>query len=294
MLLRFLICCSLLLGLCGQAAAAPGAAGGSTVDSSTVAALQVGLRVHGAYAGTVDGALGPATTRAVRVFQRRSGLEVDGVVGPKTRAALGLFGRPALGSRLSGLGNVGWDVAQLQFLLAEHGFPSGAFDGVFGPRVGGALRRYQQWAGLDPTGRGDAATIAALAAEPGTVGIALRSPVDGAPSDAFGPRGNRFHSGLDYPAAAGAPVVAAAAGRVTWAGWRPGGWGRLVVVAHGGGLRTFYAHLSRIDVVLGQRLGAGEGLGLVGASGRADGPHLHFEARLRGAAVDPLPALGGY
>ena len=111
--------------------------------------------------------------------------------------------------------------------------------------------------------------------------------------DRFGPRGDRFHTGIDYPAQTGAPVVAAAAGRVTWAGWRTGGWGLLVVVDHGRGLRTLYAHLSRAHVVVGQRLLAGSLLGRVGASGRSSGPHLHFEARIRGAAVDPGPALGG-
>jgi murein DD-endopeptidase MepM/ murein hydrolase activator NlpD len=63
------------------------------------------------------------------------------------------------------------------------------------------------------------------------------------------------------------------------------------VLAHGSGVRTFYAHLSRIDVRLGQRVASGSTVGLVGATGRATGPHLHFEVRLRGAAVDPATAL---
>ena len=284
MLPRLLVCFVLLLALVPPAFSA---------RSPTVAALQVGLRVHGTYEGTVDGALGPATAEAVRAFQRQAGLEVDGVVGPKTRAALGPFGRPTLGSRVPRLGNVGWDVAQLQFLLAEHGFPSGALDGRFGPRLAAAVRRFQRWAGLVVNGRGTAATIAALAVAPPTVPIALRNPTDVAPSDGFGPRGDRFHAGVDYPARAGAPVVAAAAGRVAWAAWRSGGWGRLVVVDQGRGVRTFYAHLSRIDVVVGRRLQVGAPLGRVGASGRAHGPHLHFEVRIRGAAVDPRTALTG-
>ena len=283
MLRGTLVCCSLLLVLASSASAS---------RSPTVAALQVGLRAHGAYVGTVDGTFGPATAAAIRAFQRQAGLDVDGVAGPRTRAALGAFGRPALGSRVLGRGNVGWDVAQLQFLLAEHGYPSGMFDGRFGPRLSAAVRRFQRWAGLVASGRVTAPTIAALGVPPPRIAIRLRSPTNVGPTDRFGPRGDRFHTGIDYPADVGAPVVAAAAGRVTWAAWRPGGWGLLVVVDHGRGLRTLYAHLSRAHVVVGQRLLAGSLLGRVGASGRSSGPHLHLEARIRGAAVDPGPALG--
>jgi murein DD-endopeptidase MepM/ murein hydrolase activator NlpD len=72
----------------------------------------------------------------------------------------------------------------------------------------------------------------------------------------------------------------------------PGGWGYLVSIAHGNGVRTMYAHLSRIDVRVGARVGAGHQIGLVGSTGHSTGPHLHFEVRVRGAAVDPLPAFG--
>ena len=109
--------------------------------------------------------------------------------------------------------------------------------------------------------------------------------------DPFGPRGNRFHAGIDLIAPAGAPVAAAGAGRVVWAGSRAGGWGLLVVVAHSHGVRSMYAHLSRVDVRLGQYVTTGQRLGRVGATGDATGPHLHFELRVRGAAVDPLTAL---
>src|SRR5439155_1363877 len=81
------------------------------------------------YAGPIDGVVGPDTTAAVRAFQRREGLAVDGVVGARTRAALGRYGRHALGSRPLARGAFGWDAAELQFLLAGHGFPSGPFDG---------------------------------------------------------------------------------------------------------------------------------------------------------------------
>jgi len=108
--------------------------------------------------------------------------------------------------------------------------------------------------------------------------------------DRFGPRGETWHSGIDLPAPMGTPVYAARSGQVVWAGWR-GQWGFLVTVAHGRGERTMYAHLSRIDVRVGVWIGLGVRVGLVGASGHATGPHLHFEVRVRAAAVDPLRAL---
>jgi murein DD-endopeptidase MepM/ murein hydrolase activator NlpD len=115
----------------------------------------------------------------------------------------------------------------------------------------------------------------------------LTAPIIG---DRFGPRGDRWHSGVDFPAPLGTPVYSARAGEVVWAGWR-GAYGFLVTVAHGRGERTMYAHLSRIDVRVGVRIGEGVRVGLIGASGDATGPHLHFEVRVRGAAVNPLRAL---
>jgi murein DD-endopeptidase MepM/ murein hydrolase activator NlpD len=116
--------------------------------------------------------------------------------------------------------------------------------------------------------------------------------VRGPLASVFGPRGDGFHSGIDIVAPAGVPVAAAAPGRVMWAGYRAGGWGLLVTIAHRDGVRTMYAHLSRVGVRLGERVGEGARVGRVGATGDATGPHLHFEVRLRGAAADPLPALG--
>src|SRR5690242_11867268 len=116
--------------------------------SSGVAALQVALRAHGLYAGTVDGVAGPATAAGVRAFQRAAGLGVDGIAGPATRHALGWRGRPSLGRRPITSGARGWDVAALQFLLGRAGFPSGPVDGVDGAHVAAALTRFQAWAGL--------------------------------------------------------------------------------------------------------------------------------------------------
>jgi murein DD-endopeptidase MepM/ murein hydrolase activator NlpD len=264
----------------------------AAATDARVAALQVGLRAHGLYRGPIDGISGPATAKAVRRLQERARIDVDGVVGPQTRKALGRFARHRLGSRTLERDQTGWDVASLQFRLAEHGFPSGKFDGIFGPRIEKAVQRFQDWAELEPDGVVGRVTLAALRGPVPTVPLPLAWPLT-APmlGDPFGPRGDRWHSGVDFPADHGTPVYAARSGRVVWAGWRDGGWGFLVTVAHGQGERTMYAHLSRIDVRVGVSVGQGVRVGLVGTSGHATGPHLHFEVRVRGAAVDPLRAL---
>ena len=280
--------CLAVLAACALLLAAPAAA--AAAGDPDVAALQVALRAQGLYAGTIDGMPGPATERAVILLQRKAGLPPDGVVGPRTREALGPLGGPDLGSRPLHPGAMGWDVAELQFLLAWHGFPSGPFDGVFGPRLEAALRRYQRFAGLSPVGFAGPATTASLAGPLPRSPLHLGWPLQAPLGDGFGPREAAFHAGLDLKAPAGTAVAAAAAGRVVYAGPR-GSFGNAVLVAHGRGVRTLYAHLSRVDVSLGERVAAGQAIGLVGASGRANGPHLHFEVRVRGAAVDPLTAL---
>jgi murein DD-endopeptidase MepM/ murein hydrolase activator NlpD len=261
------------------------------VGDSDVAALQVALRAAGTYFGTVDGQRGPNTEEAIVAFQERAGLLPDGIAGPQTRRALGNLGSPELGSRSLSLGMRGWDVAELQFRLAWHGFPSGTFDGGFGPRLEAAVRRFQRFAGLPPIGIAGPRTIAALGHARPRTPLDLAWPVDAPVSDRFGPRGDAFHAGVDLAASAGTPVVAARSGRVVWAA-ALGSFGNTVVVRHRHGVRTLYAHLARIDVGLLEPVSTGSRLGLVGSTGRSTGPHLHFEVRVRGAAVDPLQALG--
>jgi murein DD-endopeptidase MepM/ murein hydrolase activator NlpD len=256
-----------------------------------IAALQVALHARGLYGGTIDGLRGPTTTAAVKRFQARAGVAATGVADTSTRRALGRYGRHLLGSRPLTRGAAGWDVAALQFLLAWHGFPSATFDGGLGVRTETALRRFQDWAGLPVDGVAGASTIAALRKAPAACPIALAWPLQALVGDPFGPRGNRFHAGIDLIASRGTPIAAAAPGRVAFAGFARGGWGKLVVVDHRDGVRTMYAHLSSIAVRRGATLHTGEKLGLVGATGDATGPHLHFEVRLRGAAVDPSSAL---
>src|SRR5919202_619372 len=154
--------------------AAPGVA---AAWSARVAALQVGLRAHGLYAGAIDGIRGPATTRAIQALQRRARIDVDGVPGPQTRRALGRFGRHPFGSRPLRRGSVGWDVAMLQFQLAEHGFPCGPFDGIFGPRVAISVRRFQEWGGLAVDGIAGPSTLGALTSPPPSPPLALAWPL---------------------------------------------------------------------------------------------------------------------
>jgi hypothetical protein len=253
----------------------------------STAALQAALHARGMYTGTIDGLPGPGTRAAVVRLQRRAGLAVDGIVGPATRRALGWRGRPRIGARVMRSGHRGWDVASLQFLLGRAGFPSGAVDGVLGPRGTAALRRFQAWAGLPADGLAGPGTLAALHRSPPASPLRLRPPLAAPVGDGFGPRGTWFHPGLDYVAGAGVAVAAAGRGCVVFAGWDAGGYGNLVVVAHRLGLTSWYAHLSSIAARRGECVAAGTLVGRVGATGRATGPHLHFELRLRGAAVDP-------
>lgn len=115
-------------------------------------------------------------------------------------------------------------------------------------------------------------------------------PTSGQITSGFGPRWGRMHQGLDIAAPTGRPITAAKSGTVIVAGWS-GGYGQLVVIDHGGGLATAYAHQSRIAVKTGDPVTQGGLVGFVGSTGHSTGPHLHFEVRVNGAARDPLPYL---
>jgi murein DD-endopeptidase MepM/ murein hydrolase activator NlpD len=122
-------------------------------------------------------------------------------------------------------------------------------------------------------------------------------PVLGRLSSRFGHRADpfegdhRMHRGLDIAAPAGTPVRAAEGGTVTLAAERAG-YGRVVVVDHGDGSSALYAHCQDLHVRPGQAVQAGQPIATVGSTGRATGPHLHFELRSGGEAVDPLGAYG--
>ncbi|MEO0667007.1 MAG: M23 family metallopeptidase [Pseudomonadota bacterium] len=109
----------------------------------------------------------------------------------------------------------------------------------------------------------------------------------------FGPRrdpktgGRRMHNGVDFAASLGTPLYATADGVVTHAGWQSG-YGRLVKIQHEFGIETRYAHLSRLQVKVGQKVSRGDRIGDMGASGRVTGVHLHYEVRVGGKAVNPM------
>jgi len=114
-------------------------------------------------------------------------------------------------------------------------------------------------------------------------------PVQGPVVSGFGPRWGRMHEGIDIAVGTGVPIGASADGTVIVAGWT-GGYGQLVVVSHGT-LSTAYAHMSQVNVSVGQRVSRGQTLGAVGCTGHCYGPHVHYEVRVNGAAVNPIPYM---
>jgi murein DD-endopeptidase MepM/ murein hydrolase activator NlpD len=121
-------------------------------------------------------------------------------------------------------------------------------------------------------------------------------PIPGPVESGFGSRrhpvygGTRPHTGLDVDAERGDPVAAAAAGTVSYAGWKSG-YGQTVVITHDEHTTTLYAHLSAIGVAIGAQVALGQQIGQVGETGVATGPHLHFEVRIDDQPVDPRDHL---
>jgi murein DD-endopeptidase MepM/ murein hydrolase activator NlpD len=139
-------------------------------------------------------------------------------------------------------------------------------------------------------------TAGTMVATPEVPGARFLWPTAGAVVSPYGYRVHpifgdlRLHTGVDIGGAYGAPVVAGDAGTVALAGTM-GGYGNAIVVDHGGGIATTYNHLSAFAVVSGQQVARGDTLGSVGCTGYCTGPHLHFEVRVNGTPVDPMPYL---
>jgi murein DD-endopeptidase MepM/ murein hydrolase activator NlpD len=159
------------------------------------------------------------------------------------------------------------------------------------------------YAGLDRVGRADlellkwtdGKEVVWLNADSvgGQASATMRLPVSGRVTSGFGERFHpilgyaRMHKGVDLAASYGAPIAAAAPGKVIAAGWA-GGYGREVVIAHGGGIQTRYGHMSRLAAAVGQTVSQGQVIGYVGSSGLSTGPHVHYEVLKNGRPVNPM------
>lgn len=112
-------------------------------------------------------------------------------------------------------------------------------------------------------------------------------PVQGKVLSKYGPRRRRSHNGIDVPMKVGEPVLAAFDGKVRYSKYNTGGFGNLVIIRHPNGLETWHAHLSKLNVRVGDYVKTGQVIGYVGQTGRAFGPHLHFETRYFDQSFDP-------
>lgn len=140
-------------------------------------------------------------------------------------------------------------------------------------------------------GNGNASTSATTSApsSPPASSGELQWPAEGPMTSPYGMRWGRMHQGIDIGAPMGAPIYAAAAGTVFHAA-SMGGYGNLTLIDHGNGMVTAYAHQSSFDVMSGS-VSRGQVIGRIGSTGNSTGPHLHFEVRMNGSAVDPMPYL---
>lgn len=118
------------------------------------------------------------------------------------------------------------------------------------------------------------------------IGVNLIRPVPGTITSPFGLRSRGTHTGLDIANSLGTPISAAADGVVTYAGWK-GGYGNLMVIDHGGGIQTYYAHCTALYVAAGTPVSQGETVAAMGSTGNSTGPHLHLEVRVNGICQNP-------
>jgi murein DD-endopeptidase MepM/ murein hydrolase activator NlpD len=155
-----------------------------------------------------------------------------------------------------------------------------------------ALRAAREAANNNSGNEGDSANTAPAPPSGPTGGSGqLMWPVSGHIGSEFGPRRGRMHLGIDIMAPHGTPVVAADGGTVLVRAFS-GGWGNHIVINHGNGMTTLYAHLSSMNVSVGQSVSRGQNIGNVGSSGNATAPHLHFEVRVNGVHMNPRDFLG--
>ena len=136
---------------------------------------------------------------------------------------------------------------------------------------------------------GSVNTATTISSNKVNLGISLNRPVSGIISFRFGVRSSirsSAHTGLDIATSTGTPVAAAASGTVTFSGWK-GSYGNLLVITHSNGIQTYYGHCNKLYVSAGQSVSAGQTVAAVGSTGNSTGPHLHFEIRSNGVALNP-------
>ena len=131
-----------------------------------------------------------------------------------------------------------------------------------------------------------AVSMASAASRGSNSSTGIAWPLRGPINSPYGSRGGSLHSGIDIGGGTGSSYSAAASGNVVAAGWG-GGYGNMILIDHGNGVRTRYAHSSRLLVSIGQQVKQGQSIGLVGSTGHSSGPHLHFEVIINGSTVNP-------
>ena len=167
--------------------------------------------------------------------------------------------------------------------VADQGAVGGPFE-----KAGNATFKalFNSWKKLDQLQDG---VIAVPSEKPIPSGVEFTSGY-GVRSDPFG-RGRAMHAGIDLSGPIGTPIYATADGVVTEAEWNSGGYGNLIKIDHGRGIETRYGHMSKMTVRPGERVTRGQLIGRMGSTGRSTGSHLHYEVRIDGRAVNPIPFM---
>ncbi|MCK9221168.1 MAG: peptidoglycan DD-metalloendopeptidase family protein [Limnochordia bacterium] len=296
------------------------------MKGSDVMELQRRLAELG-YAVEPDGVFGAQTKNAVKIFQADFNLKADGIAGPKTFAVLGevrgyveyvvrpgdtlwdlarefqttvqaIKERNRLKSDILRIGQIlridrsyaGGDVSDRVYVVAK-GDSLYSIAKQYNTTIE-ALATANSIANPRTLPVGKTLIIPGSGSDASVRRMQMSWPVTGRISSPFGPRihplknVDDFHNGIDIAVPTGTKVRAAAGGVVTWSGWM-GGFGYTVVIDHGDGIETLYAHNSKLQVKVGARINRGDVVALSGNTGTSTGPHLHFSIKIDGDYVDP-------